>query len=78
MARRTITVTHPTLFKRASSGKIQQWTISVEGNVITKAYGQVGGAIQVVDDVVKKGKNVGRANATTPEQQAEAEAAEQW
>lgn len=70
--------THPTLYKRTSTGAIQQWTISTDGPVITKVYGQVGGALQTATDTIHEGKNLGRSNATTPTQQAEAEALSQW
>lgn len=66
------------LFSLNSNGSIQQWAISVQGNVIIKEYGQVGGAIQKTTDTIEKGKNTGKANATTPETQALAEAQAQW
>lgn len=68
----------PSLYSLNSNGSIQQWTISVENNVITKEYGQVGGKIQTTSDVVKKGKNIGRSNETTPDDQALLEAKAQW
>lgn len=52
--------------------------IGTEGNVIVTRWGQIGGAMQETRDVVKAGKNTGRSNATTPEQQAEAEAHSKW
>ena len=64
----------PTLYKRTSTGAIQQWTISTVGNVIHTTYGQVDGAMQTTSDTVDEGKNVGKKNATTPAQQALAEA----
>lgn len=72
------TTTLPTLYKQTSTGAQQEWTISVEGSTIIKRFGQTGGAIQEARDTVTKGKNVGRANETTPEQQALAEAQSQW
>jgi len=71
-------IEHPTLYKLASSGAIQQWTVKVDGNTILKEWGQVDGATQTTSDTIKAGKNVGKANETTPEQQAEAEAAAMW
>ena len=70
--------TWPTLYKKASSGATIEWNISVEDNTIIKRWGQAGGAVQETRDVVKAGKNAGRANATTPEEQALAEADAQW
>lgn len=66
------------LYKRTSTGAQQEWEISVDGNVITTRFGQTGGKIQVTTDVVREGKNVGRSNATTPEQQALLEAEATW
>jgi DNA ligase-1 len=66
------------LFKKATTGAIQEWQISVDGNVITTVYGQVGGAMQTATDVVTKGKNTGKKNATTPETQALADAQSKW
>lgn len=46
---------------------------------ITTTYGQLGtDSPQTTVDVIKKGKNAGRANATTASQQAEAEATAKW
>jgi DNA ligase-1 len=79
----------PTLYKTGSNGSELQWSISTEpyrdGNeedpihedqpwVVITRHGQVGGAIQESSFVVTKGKNIGRANETTPEQQADSEA----
>lgn len=70
--------TLPTLFKKTSAGADQEWSIGTEANVIVTRFGQVGGKIQEARDEVKEGKNVGKANATTAIQQAEAEAQSQW
>ena len=67
-----------TLYSANKNGSVQQWTISVSGATITKVYGQVKGALQTTTDVVRKGKNLGRSNATTPVTQARAEAKSQW
>lgn len=80
-------VKYPTLYKKSSTGKILVWEIEAyaqmnfdpqpEGVLITR-HGQLGGAIQVDREVIRVGKNLGRANATTPVQQAEAEARSEW
>lgn len=71
--------TFPTLYKLASTGKVvQQWTISVDDATITTTYGQVGGTMQTTSDTVTEGKNQGKKNATTPAQQAVAEAKAKW
>ena len=67
-----------TLYSANKNGSVQQWTISVSGATITKVYGQVTGALQTTADVILKGKNLGRTNATTPVTQARAEAKSQW
>jgi ATP-dependent DNA ligase len=68
----------PYLYKKASTGKIQQWAISTHGAEIKVSHGQVGGAIQIATETIKSGKNEGRVNATTIEEQAEAEAEAKW
>lgn len=75
--------TFPTLYKRTSTGAIQQWSIFVGldtlgyGWIVTD-YGQRGGKIQRSEEVVTEGKNIGRANATTAVEQAQAEARSRW
>jgi DNA ligase 1 len=73
-----MTKTWPTLFKRTSTGKIEQWTIRVLGTAILTEHGQVGGKLQTAKDVIGSGKNVGRANETTSEEQAILEADAKW
>src|SRR5690606_16762769 len=47
------------------------------GNVETE-YGQVGGVLQVTQDLVSEGKNIGKKNETTPLQQAALQAQQHW
>ena len=68
----------PTLYKKTSTGAIQTWRIDVEGSTIVTTYGQKDGKLQTARDVISEGKNVGKSNETTPEQQALAEAQSQW
>ena len=76
MSKKTI---FPKLFKRTGVGKIQEWEIRVEGNAIYTRFGQTGGKIQEsAPDIVTEGKNLGKKNATTPEEQALAEAQSEW
>ena len=63
-----------TIYKKTKTGATQEWTIEVEGNKYRTHSGQVGGAITTNEWTVVYGKNVGRANATTDEEQAMAEA----
>lgn len=62
--------TLPMMFKQNNKGTLQVWQVSYEGNVIKTLYGQHGGKMQLTEDVIKKGKNIGRVNETTPEEQA--------
>ena len=68
----------PTLYKKTSTGATQQWWIYVEGSTLVTTYGQLGGKMQTTRDTISVGKNIGKANETTPEQQAELEAQAQW
>lgn len=66
------------LYKKTSTGKIQEWLIGVQGTTIVTTYGQVGGKMQTTIDYVKSGKNLGRKNETDQETQALKEATSQW
>lgn len=68
----------PTLYRKTATGADQLWEISTTGSTIITRFGQVNGKIQEARDTVVGGKNAGRSNATTPQQQAEAEAQSQW
>lgn len=68
----------PTLYKKTPAGEEWQWTIGAEGNTIVTRWGRIGKTIRETRDVIKAGKNAGRSNATTPEQQALSEARSQW
>lgn len=71
--------TFPILYKKTSTGKIQQWETSVsDDSVITTRFGQVDGKIQETQEVIKEGKNIGKANETTPYDQAVAQAQANW
>lgn len=67
-----------TLYKKSSLGKLLQWDIGVDGATIITHHGEVGGQIQETRDTIREGKNVGRANVTTPKEQAVAEAQSKW
>lgn len=68
----------PPLYSLNSDGSLQEWRISVRGKTIIREYGRVGGAVQISEDTIHSGKNVGRANATTAEEQALREAESAW
>lgn len=71
-------MTFPTLYKRTSTGAIQQWSIEVVGSTYLTSSGQVGGAISTTKPTKCKGKNVGKSNETTDEEQAQIEAKAKW
>lgn len=62
-----------TLYKPIKQGKTQQWSIEVQGDSFICTYGQLDGAMQT-QTTKCTGKNIGKANETTPEQQAKLEA----
>jgi DNA ligase-1 len=70
-------VKHPTLYKRTSNGKVERWAIWTEGADIVSEYGHVGGAQQTARETAV-GKNIGRANETTPIEQAKLQAESEW
>lgn len=74
MANKTL----PTLYSRTSTGATQQWSIEVSGNKLRVTSGQVDGKRVVNEWTVCDGKNIGRANETSPDAQALAEAQSKW
>jgi DNA ligase-1 len=68
----------PTLYKKTSKGAVQIWEVEVTDNVITVTHGQQDGKKQINSETIAVGKNIGKANETSPAQQAEAEAKAQW
>ena len=76
--RKELKVKLPKLYKKTSTGADQYWQIETEGSWIIERYGKVGGKEIVAKDLIKEGKNIGRANETTPKMQAQAEAQSKW
>ena len=71
----------PKLYGKASSGKLKSWEIKVINEKIVKIrsiYGFVDGKQQITDKEITKGKNIGKANETTPYTQAISEAKSKW
>lgn len=75
----------PTLYKKTSTGAIQEWTIESGrkwapdvGAFICTVYGQHGGKLQRTSEDILRGKNIGKKNETTPEIQAHDEAKARW
>ncbi len=68
----------PELYKTMKSGKPSFWRIYVIGDQYFRESGMVGGAVKQYAPVTATPKNVGRANETTPEDQALFEAFSHW
>lgn len=66
------------LLSRRSDGAVQQWVMEVEGNKYRATVGKVGGIQHTNNWTEVQGKNIGRANETSPDQQAAAEAQAHW
>lgn len=72
-----------TLYTVDAKKQIREWRISVHQNkdgtaIIKRVHGILGGQQQVNLKPVTKGKNIGRANETTPLEQALSEAKSMW
>jgi len=74
--------TLPTLYGKDTSGKTKQWSavIYTDGSVAryTVEYGQVDGKLQTTSRDFTEGKNIGKANETTPLQQCFNEIKKKW
>jgi DNA ligase 1 len=66
-------IKYPTLYSRTATGAVQVWFMEREGNSYRSTSGQIDGAKVVSEWTQAFGKNIGKANATTDEQQADAE-----
>jgi DNA ligase-1 len=77
-------MTFETLYKRTKTGAIQYWKIGVgqhdNGHAnIFKESGQLGTDNPTHHlEAVTKGKNIGKANETTPHEQAQLQAESDW
>lgn len=74
--------TLPTLYGKDITGKTKVWSASIytSGSVAryTVEYGQLGGKIQTTNRDFTEGKNIGKANETTPLQQCCNEIQKKW
>ena len=71
----------PTLFKRDTAGNIREWTVQYMGPInpgIRTVSGIVNGKLVESGWNTSVAKNVGRSNATTDYEQAQAEAKAKW
>jgi len=66
------------LYKYSTNGKAQQWEIIVDGDKFYTVEGQVDGKLTTSLPTLCKGKNIGRANETTANEQAIKEAQAKW
>jgi len=66
--------TLPKLYARGENGKVLEWTIEIDGPKFRMVTGAQGFKKVESEWTLCEGKNVGRANATSPSEQAEAEA----
>ena len=62
------------LYKKTKTGATQVWDIEIDGNRFRTIEGQLNGKMTTSEWTITLGKNVGRANETSPEQQATNEA----
>lgn len=67
------------LYSTDKKGSQKQWVVEVhdlggESYGVRRTFGQVGGKMQTSEKIVKSGKNIGKANETTPRDQAILEA----
>lgn len=68
----------PSLYKYDAKEKIRQWDIKVENNVIKVEHGLEDGVKTTTEEIILKGKNIGRSNETSKEEQAVLEAKSKW
>lgn len=71
----------PKLYKMTSTGAIQEWSIDVANDGVPHylvTYGQKDGKMQVNRVDVPTGKNIGKSNETTAEEQCLSEAESKW
>lgn len=67
----------PKLYGLDSKGRIKEWSVFADGDTVYVEHGLRDGKKQIKATVCKP-KNVGKANETTPEQQAILEAQSKW
>lgn len=67
-------MTYPILYKRSVNGKISTWQVIVENNSYHTISGYDDGKKIISEPTYCYGKNIGKSNQTTDNQQAEAEA----
>lgn len=66
-------ITGITIYKRDSKGKVREWRMEQDGDKYRTVAGLQDGQQVTSEWTIVEAKNVGRANATTPTEQAQAE-----
>jgi DNA ligase-1 len=69
---------YPTLYAETELGSLLEWNIVVEGNTYYTIAGHTNGRKVRSKPTICEGKNIGKANATSAEEQAIAEAEAKW
>ena len=70
--------TIPLLYSKGNNGKILDYLIEVEGNKFRTTTGAIGFKHVISEWTICQGKNIGKANETSPEEQAYLEALAKW
>lgn len=68
----------PKLYKKTATGATQTWEIEVINNKFRTYSGQADGIITISEWTYCTGKNIGKKNETSPDQQAYKEAEAKW
>ena len=63
-----------TLYKRAVNGKVNEWTIEIDGHCYRTVSGYTDGAKTTTEWTCCEGKNIGKTNETTANEQARKQA----
>ena len=63
-----------TIYKKTKTGAVQEWTIEISDNKHRSHSGQIGGKVTTNSWTFVYGKNAGKANFTTDNEQALKEA----
>ena len=74
----TISTKLPILYARGERGRILEWEVEVEGSKFRTITGGQGAKKVISEWTTCKGKNTGRANSTTGDEQALKEAKAEW
>lgn len=66
-----------TLYGKDKAGGLKVWSVTTEGADVIVSHGKLGGKIQT-KTTTSEGKNIGKANETSPAEQAVIEAKAKW